>query len=457
MAIAGHAFASTTDLTAGKAKGKRMGAVTSRVLLERLVTFALLPVLLGWFLFVGASTLVDLRPRPVSLPAEQTYSPYLDDFVVFYAAGQLVHGGQGNKLYDLDTLRREEGQIAGSPAGENLVLPFFNPPYVALPLAVLSTLPLLSAVTAWTSVGLLVAAVCMLLLVRSRIRGREPVLLAVWGLGIITSLPFVQTLLHGQTSFFLLAGWTILWFGAFSSRRPTLAAAGLVVLSVKPQFVLVPVMYLVLDRQFRTIAFAASAVAAASVFAMLFAGWQIAPDYLRLLLHAATWDDTKGISTYGMFGWNAFSRALLEHEPIARLPLTVALDLLTLAGTFAFLRFRTRRAPEHVFGVVVFAALLVSSHLYAHDVLVAALPLLLLGTSANRVEAAAWSLFALSGWGVLYFHFDLLSSLGVNVTCLWLAMGGAIAGLGWERIGSLLGSLTGRIFAGARTPEATST
>ena len=53
-------------------------------------------------------------------------------------------------------------------------------------------------------------------------------------------MPFYQTVLHGQFTFFVATGWVMLWFGAFRGRRPWLAAAGLVLLSFKPPLVLLP-------------------------------------------------------------------------------------------------------------------------------------------------------------------------------------------------------------------------
>ena len=188
---------------------------------------------------------------------------------------------------------------------------------------------------------------------------------------------------------------------------------------------------------------------------MLIAGWHVVPDYVSLLVRASAWDDTNGISTYGMFGWNAFSRALFHHDVAARAALTVSLDVLTYAGALVAVRSRAGRSPERAFGVVVFAALLVSGHLYAHDVLVAALPILLLTTTANRFEAGAWVLFALLGWGVLYFHFDLLSSLQINATCLWLAMGMACSGVGMERVARMLRGVSQSRLLSSRASRAT--
>ena len=146
---------------------------------------------------------------------------------------------------------------------------------------------------------------------------------------------------------------------------------------------------------------------------------------MHLSVQAVGWDEKNGISIWGMFGWNAFSTALVSGAHLPRVLLTATLDLVTF-GACGWTILRRRPGPEATFALIVFGALLISPHLYEHDVLLAALPVFLLSTLDGEPQCR-WLLYAATGWVVLYFHFDILSATHVNPTAVCLAAGLALA------------------------------
>ena len=51
-----------------------------------LLAWAVLPALLGGLLFAAVESAQGLAPQPIRISRAGTYDPYMDDFVVFYAA-----------------------------------------------------------------------------------------------------------------------------------------------------------------------------------------------------------------------------------------------------------------------------------------------------------------------------------------------------------------------------------
>lgn len=394
-----------------------------------LVTYAAVPALLAWFTVVLATGVGTLVQDTIRVPTPSIYDPYLDDFVVFHSAGRMVAGGSAAHVYELEAIHDAEARALGVSSGDILVLPFFGAPHTVLPLAAVGRFDLAAGAVMWTASGLLVFCAGGALLVASRRRQITPAGVLLLAAGTASSMPFVQILIHGQLTLFLATGWMLLWLGAFRETRGRLAAVGLVVLATKPPLLAIPVAHLVLTRQWPTLLRSTGALAILTGAAISVAGIDLLTDYVRLLAGAATWDEENGISTWGMFGWNAFARALLGADATSsRLLLTLTLDAFTLAVIARVApQLMARGLREEVFAIVVFGSLLISPHVYAHDLVFAAVPILLFVTCERASVRNAWAIYAVIGWFVAYFHFDVLAPTGVNFGALWLAGGVGLA------------------------------
>lgn len=393
-------------------------------------TFLVLPALLAWFALVAMDGSSHLIQQDVRLPQSTAYDPYFDDFVVFYSAGLMARQDGADGVYRLEAIHRTEERVAQTGNEDVQVLPFFNAPHTLLGLAVLSVLPLGIAAAVWTVAGLATFVVALGCVARGRLARLDWSARALWAGGLGSSVPVFQTVLHGQMAFFLFGGWAMVWLGAFQARRPWVAAGGLVILAMKPPLLLLPVVSLLLTRQWAAVGRAAVIVVAGTAVVLSFGGAQMIRDYLSLLAHAASWEDANGISTWGMFGWNAFVRSVLgEAGAELRMAATVVLSGATLSLAWLALRRDGVITTERRFAVVVFGTLLISPHVYAHDLIFAALPLFLLATMDDSKAARGWALFALAGWFLLYFHFDLLQRSRVNLTTI--AMAGALCAAAW--------------------------
>lgn len=202
----------------------------------------------------------------VLLPAEKRVTGKMlgHDFLAFYTAGTFVRTGHAADLYDLEKIKTFEhavGAANGLDMGASFG-PWWNPPHYAWLFVPLSSLPFPQAVAIWTAMNLLALMGAVLLLIRMlapepgatdaqgrdidwRTTGLVPLLL-------LLSMPFVQAISHGQSTFgslFLLAATVTLW----RKKRMLMAGACCGLLSYKPQLAVVLAGVLVIDAGVRAL------------------------------------------------------------------------------------------------------------------------------------------------------------------------------------------------------------
>jgi hypothetical protein len=176
------------------------------------------------------------------------------DFLAFYTAGQFVRESRAHDFYDLqavktfqhDLAQREHLEIGGTFG------PFWNPPFYAWMFAPLSALPYRSALLAWEIVNAicLLAATCLLM---RMLQPAPPRVTAMIPLLLLTSMPLIQALTHGQNtmvSLLLLCMVVTCW----RTRRAFLAGLAAGLLLYKPQLGVLVAVAVVLTLGWRALA-----------------------------------------------------------------------------------------------------------------------------------------------------------------------------------------------------------
>jgi len=169
------------------------------------------------------------------------------DFLQFYAAGALVRDGRAEQLYDDEVFSETQAEVVYLPK-EARYHPLY-PPAAALLAAPFALLPFTAAVCVWWICSVALFAAAARLLARQRPPEERP---AVW-LGLFAFQPVVMCFWDGQLS----ALWLLAVVGGLHwHRRGLHFAAGLVfsVLALKPQLALGLGFWLVLRRDFSTLA-----------------------------------------------------------------------------------------------------------------------------------------------------------------------------------------------------------
>ena len=309
------------------------------------------------------------------------------DFLQFYTYGTLLRTGQAASLYDPDAHAR----IARMYVDPRMTLGLFRPNYspaVAWLVAPLSNLPYLRAMTAWLLASSLLygLGVALLLPVLPWLRRETR---TVWGLAAAWPA-FFMVLRYGQLSalsFALVALATRLAM----SGRDVAAGVALGLLVYKPNLLVAPALILAFAGQWRLLAGVVAGAFAETLGAIATVGPGVFREYVDVLAFIA--QHPESVQLYPAESHSFGSAFRLWSAPPS---VVMAATIAGLVGAaWAGVRvWRTMKDPRPRWAALVLASLIASPHLLTYDLLLLAVPLLLLadwiGGETGRVPAGAW-------------------------------------------------------------------
>jgi hypothetical protein len=296
----------------------------------------------------------------------------LADFTIFYTAGEILHQRRGAELYD-NTLQ-ETVQRSFSPIGlrkRGSILPYNHPPFEAPLFVPFVRMTYLTAYVVWlgANIGLTVG---LLLFLRKNfvVLGSAPVYL--WLLAGFGFFPWFKALLQGQDSILLLWCYSV-GFLAFRRRNELHTGSWIGLGLFKFHLVLPFVFPLVLLRRqrFLTGFFSVSFVLVLLGFAAV--GWRGCLSYPSYVWAGENnlsyvWNSSLGRDTSNLRG--LIATLCPANEP----RLTAFLVLLFSAILLASVTYAWRRAllanavyTELVFALGLVATVLLSYHIFVHD------------------------------------------------------------------------------------------
>ena len=171
------------------------------------------------------------------------------DFTINYSAALLIREGHPEAIYQRGQLGPLMLRLSSNAIDPRL--PFDAPLGLALPWVPLTFLPLELAFHVWQLVTLLVLVLALWLLARWLPLGRRSLPLAI---AALLAFPASWALFsEGQSSALLLLG-AVLFIGAWRHDRWWMAAAGAMLLGLKPQYLPAYLVLLGAQRQWRTLA-----------------------------------------------------------------------------------------------------------------------------------------------------------------------------------------------------------
>lgn len=301
----------------------------------------------------------------VSNPANQRLVGL--DFRAFYAAGRMLL--EGADLYDLGQQWQWQQRLWPELKHPSQVLFIPYPPFDVAVMALVATLPLHLAFGAWLVAETILLALLGWLLVNSlhnvTLRTRVLVLALV-----LTSLPVLLTLLHGQLSFSLALVSLLAW-RSFKQGREVAGGLWLALLLIKPQFVFVPLLALLFKRRWRALGGMLGGIGALSLVSLLIVGPKGISSYVHLLAAASKWGDANGVHPQAMHSWRSFLHRAMQTDAAADVQLIwlagVGMTLFLLARSF-----RGEWQPQAAsfdlqWAMMLFAITFCSPHTNAHD------------------------------------------------------------------------------------------
>jgi hypothetical protein len=311
------------------------------------------------------------------------------DFTCFYRAGRMVLAGRGADVYNLaaeqafDTSLKAQLSAPGKPF---YTRPFVFPPPTLLIFGPLAALPYHAADLIWLGLNIAILLAASTYLSNALVLGTGARCVAI----LLPSLflPVTWAMAEGQTSIVLLGIFSMLFVSLYRHRN---FAAGccIALTAIKPQFTL-PVLLLALaSRNWRALRGFALTSSGLLLVSFYLVGWRATLEFPSTLMAYSrlpvSWNGQLGEHPLDMpnirgIGLNLFSAPVGRQAGIA---LATGLCLLLLWATY-------RASAGEVtrwFSAFLVVSLLVSYHVYPHDMAILALALPLLLYSA-----------ALTGW-----------------------------------------------------------
>ena len=288
------------------------------------------------------------------------------DFVTFYAEGELFRRDR-RSLYDLDKQLAYQQRIAPTKR----VLPFVYPPITAALFAPLARMPFPIAFLFMTALNVLLLFISLRLLIRylSLTRDQSHWLI----LFVLCNFGVHAVVFYGQTSAIILF---FLTSHVLAQKQSSEFKAGLWagLLCVKPQFLLIPHLVLLLRRHWRGLLVGALMSVTLIVGAFIFIGLEASKQYFSLAQRMVTADDDWWNQWRGMHNLRALTIYWLPASWQG--PVWWIGDALVMA-TMIFSNLRAGQKPDAFAAtwiINVLALLIVIPHLFTHDLTLLILP-----------------------------------------------------------------------------------
>lgn len=331
------------------------------------------------------------------------------DFALSYVGAHMVHAGMGKHLYDLG----EQVQLRDSMFRDASPIYFEHPPFEALLLAPLASLPFRTAYLVW---GLLNVAVVLAFIVWLRRYLAWPTedlgYVSLW----LLFAPVVIAIYQGQSSVIVLGAFAAT-FIFLKNEHPLLAGAALGIGLFKFQFAAPMAIIFGLRRQWRFVGGFAISAAVLGVFSAIAVGWSGLIDYARLLTRVGSNPHNVSLgSAVDMPTLQGLAYALGgKHLGSAGLNAVVA--LLSLA-VLAWVSLKwERRNFDLMFAAAVAASLLSGSHMFTQDFTPLLIGLFAVGAMLGKLGSMTRVLLTFTL--VLFWTFPLYF-LFVKWHCLYL-------------------------------------
>jgi Glycosyltransferase family 87 len=332
--------------------------------------------------------------------------PGTQDFSIFYTGSKIVLSGLSSHLYDLSVQAHYQ-----TAAYQSQPLPFDHPAYELLLFLPFAALSFDGAYWSWTVINVGVVLLAAQLLSAHLPKFPRPA--ALWAFAAaMASFPLIWALCQGQDSILLLLLFVLVYLNLKAGRDPIagfVLAAGLFKFTLVVPF-LVPFL---LRGRWRFLAGFLAGSALAVGISVSITGITGSHQYIQLLSLLTAHPSVGYINLFFMPNVRGFLLTLIVGHGVHRQDFEIFSGVVSvLLLIVPFLTFCGREQSERFdlwFGLNLTIAVLVSPHLYWHDLTLLLLPLLLAANallkSGIRVDftlaaAVTWAFLYASAWPI---------------------------------------------------------
>ncbi len=340
------------------------------------------------------------------------------DFVAYLTGATIVANGDGRSLYDRDVQKEVQSQLVYPYAMKRGLLPYNSPPWVVLPFLPLAKLPYKVGYITWSFVNIGLFLLGLRLFTSALPAARKNAnLLAPVGLAAATFFPLFSVLILGQLTIVVLLGYALCYF-ALKKGNDFGAGLALALALVKPQLVLVLPVVLLYERRWRALQGLVLGLGIIAVASVIVVGIPRLDDVVEIARFSSEHWGCDDLSWRGVFC------------PLAMgFPLTVTMSVLSLALLLFAWRDRQRETGlfDLKYALIVPIGLLISPHLFSHDLTLLILPAFLVIDHAfsDKNSSSRGQLMVLAWVGAGYVVgllrlFPTMSIFGVRPETLFL-------------------------------------
>jgi hypothetical protein len=333
------------------------------------------------------------------------------DFTIFYTAGKVVNEGRGRQLYDLETQLALQRSFAPEVKHRENALPFNHPPFEALLFVPLAGLPYVTAYLVWA-----VFNIALILgfwnLLRPRLPSLRNLSLALPLLAMFAFFPVMMALLQGQDSILLLFLYGLA-FSALATGRAFVAGLCLALALFKFQLVLPFVVVLLVRRQWKAVAGFSLTAFVLLLLSAAVVGWNGVKAYPGFVLRLNRSPAQAGIDPRDMPNLRGLISGSLHLAGVPAILLLITLSIGLVALVVRWWRVQPGQKFELGFSLSLAVTTMIGYHLFAHDLSVLMLPILLIaellladqivGPARRLLIASLVALFLTPLYAVLQF------------------------------------------------------
>lgn len=311
------------------------------------------------------------------------------DFTAFYTGGAIVRDSHGSQLFDLELQTKYQKDILKGRSFIDGVLPFNYPPYVAILFVPFSHLSLTTAYYLWLFFQIILIGILIksLIIISGSWEPIERNYLIVASLAMSYLL---VTLLLGAFSLLMLIG-IFQFYLSFKYGHYIKAGLWLSILALKPQILVVPLIIVLSNNQWRTLI--VSMVAGLFLFTStgLLLGWNIWIDFLERLTISSTYYDRFGIYPSTMHNIKGMLTSIFGGNQ-ANIINSISFAAFILMLFLVFLLWRGNRDPnlseyDLIFSLSMSLGILFSPHLNPQDSLLLIAPLAVFLNFQNMLKS----------------------------------------------------------------------
>ncbi|HZQ25112.1 MAG TPA: glycosyltransferase family 87 protein [Terriglobales bacterium] len=302
------------------------------------------------------------------------------DFMHLYVSGKLVRTGQGAKLYDGPTQLAAQLPVSAWVRFSNSPYVYLRPAFEAFLFVPFSYLPLRAAFILWDGINIVIL-LCIPWILRAELPSFTRLPYIYWAVILFAFFPVTSVLIQGQDDILLLL---LLALAYLAIAREKMFAAGcwLGLSAFRPQFVL-PLLFILLFAGDSSVlwGFLTVTLLFAALTAILI-GWSVLIEYPKYLWWFANvgHNHHSGDQVFGNAPnirglWSGYLSTYLSENAIT--VGLVLLSMVTVGIAAVMMKKWGRTRPELSFSIALIAAILVSYHAFAHDLVLLLLPLFL--------------------------------------------------------------------------------